>query len=171
MGSGFKFLAATAFGLGLMPLAPGTFGTLLGVVVHAAAVIVFPKESAVFIIGAFFILSCAGSLWLLPWSRVRFGDSDPKEFVIDEVAGYLLVPLGVYLLQACGVLCEMPLVRLLVPAFLLFRLFDAAKPPPAYQIDRRMHTALGVLLDDLVAGIYAILVIYLIQDILPVCLP
>ena len=102
---------------------------------------------------------------------MRFGDSDPKEFVIDEVAGYLLVPLGVYILQACGVLCDMPLVRVLVPSFLLFRLFDAAKPPPAYQIDRRMHSALGVLLDDLVAGIYAIIVIYLLQGILPVCLP
>ena len=171
MSSKFKLLAATAFGLGLVPLAPGTFGTLLGVFIHAAAVILFPNGLSVFIIGFFFILSCAGSLWLLPWSRTRFGSSDPGAFVIDEVAGYLIVPLGVRLLQVCGVLCVMPLDRLVISGFLLFRLFDATKPPPAYQIDRRMHSALGVLLDDLVAGIYAIFVIYLLQFILPIRLP
>ena len=71
--------------------------------------------------------------------------------MLDEVAGYLVVPI----LFHGGELWQVALV-----GFLLFRIFDIIKIPPARQIDQNMHGPWGIVLDDLISGVYAALAIY-----------
>ena len=144
----------SAFGLGLAPIAPGSFGALLGVVLHASVLYVC-ATNALPILAGVFTLVCIVHTLLTP-AAVRFWeDSDPKNFVLDEVAGYLLV----------AVLATSWLSPLLImtEGYLLFRLLDIIKPPPARQIDENMHNAMGVLLDDLVAALYAVMIL-LVQE-------
>ena len=71
--------------------------------------------------------------------------------MLDEIAGYLIVPL-VYPIGPLWLVASL--------GFLLFRMFDIIKVPPARQIDRDMHGSLGIVLDDLVSGTYAGLVLW-----------
>ena len=80
-----------------------------------------------------------------------WNDEDPGHFVLDEIAGYLMVPLlfrGAHLWETT------------VVGFLLFRVLDIIKLPPARQIDRDLHGPWGIVLDDLISGAYAALVLY-----------
>ena len=84
--------------------------------------------------------------WLTPWAQARWNDPDPKHFVLDEIVGYLCVPL----------FC-MPMTAWWHPfaGFCIFRILDAIKLPGARYIDRNIHTASGVLFDDVVSAAYS----------------
>ncbi len=142
----------SAFGLGLAPIAPGSFGALLGIGLHALGVMLSPMLPWQ-TLGVIFAVVCALHFMLTPVAVRYWNDSDPKNFVLDEVAGYLLMAM----LTATWV---SPL-WIMIEGFLLFRVLDIIKPPPARQIDEQMHTAMGVLLDDLVAAFYAALLLLL----------
>ena len=138
-------LVATGFGVGLLPGAPGTYGSLLGALVwwgalaNAAPVVQFASAG----------LLIAAATWLLHrvCSRHRLGD-DPA-IVLDEVAGVWLV------------LAFVPSGALVMAAgFLLFRLFDIVKPWPVSWADRNIQGGLGVMLDDVVAGILVLLTMH-----------
>ncbi|MDD4101241.1 MAG: phosphatidylglycerophosphatase A [Kiritimatiellae bacterium] len=148
----FCLFAATALGLGLAPIAPGTFGTLLGVAAHVAVVKCIAEPHQHTLLLMIFTAVCIAHFMLTPWALARWNDDDPGHFVLDEVAGYLIVPL----LVKTG-----PLWFVVIAGFLLFRFFDIIKVPPARQIDRDMHGAWGILLDDLVSGLYAAGLVYL----------
>jgi phosphatidylglycerophosphatase A len=141
----FLFVAS-ACGLGLMPVAPGSFGALLGVAIHLACVRwVAPGYQLLALFVALFAVSAAHYA-LTPWAQRHWRDDDPGNFVLDEVAGYLVVPI---------VVRTGPVWFVALAGFLLFRVLDIIKIPPASQIDQTMHDAWGVLLDDLVSGLYA----------------
>jgi phosphatidylglycerophosphatase A len=144
--------AATACGLGLSPIAPGTFGTLFGVAAHLAVEQWCAASCRHTLLLVIFFAVCVSHFLLTPWSMARWNEDDPGHFVLDEVAGYLIVPL----LVKSG-----PLWFVATAGFLLFRIFDIIKIPPARQIDRQMHGAWGILLDDLVSGLYAAGVVHL----------
>lgn len=133
-------LVATWFGSGLAPVAPGTFGS-------AAT---FPPALAIAVAaGAPGLLAAAAVVFALGlWAAERYvretGNPDPKEVVIDEVAGQLL-PLAVAPLGLAPWLA----------AFLLFRVFDILKPWPCDYLDRTLHGGFGVMADDIAAGVYA----------------
>lgn len=144
-------IIGSAFGLGLSPIAPGSFGALLGVgytIVVFFALAGWTRPGA---IALGLLLAAVANHWLTPWAVAYWKDDDPKHFVLDEVAGYLVVPL----LMPQGSLWEVALW-----GFLLFRIFDVVKIPPARQIDRNLHGPWGILLDDLVSGLYAALALY-----------
>ncbi|MDI6795341.1 MAG: phosphatidylglycerophosphatase A [Desulfatibacillaceae bacterium] len=153
-----RLAQVTAFGLGLAPFAPGTFGTLLGVLVFVFCGLVLQGIALTLALAGFFVWASAACVVLNPWAQKRFGRQDPPQMVADEVAGYLLVPI----LFPGG-----PLWICAAWAFVLFRLFDILKPPPARQVDRRLHSGWGVLLDDLVAGFYAAVVMYILAGFAP----
>ncbi len=134
-----------------MPFAPGTFGTLLGVILHVVIVLTLPFSLQWPALLVVFFLVCAANNWLTPWAVAYWQQEDPGHFVLDEVAGYLLVPL----LFHQGQLWQVALW-----GFLLFRIFDIIKIPPARQVDQQIHGAWGILLDDLVSSVYAVLVMY-----------
>jgi phosphatidylglycerophosphatase A len=136
---------STAFGLGYAPFAPGTAGTLLGVLIHVLIATLSPARWQLATTAAAFVVVCAASVPLARWAERFWGETDPGRFVLDEVAGYLLAVLlfksGDLLLSALW-------------AFAFFRLFDIVKPPPAKRLES-LPRGWGVLVDDLVAGAYA----------------
>lgn len=143
---------ALGFGAGLSPFAPGTFGTLVaipialvldryaGTVGFAAAIV------ALFLVGA----------WASAVTGRALGVADHGSIVIDEVVAFLLV------LFFAGLT---PL-RIAI-AFVLFRFFDIVKPPPIRQLDAAMKNGIGVMLDDLLAAGYALLVLALAARLMP----
>lgn len=151
----FSLAMSTGLWTGLAPFAPGTFGTLPGVALHLLAASLLPPGLLRPVLLSLFLAACAASLHFAPWAVARWKSEDPKRFVLDEVAGYLLV-----------VLLAPPSASLPLSAgwaFLLFRLFDAAKPPPVGWIDRRVKGRWGILLDDLAAAAMAAACLHLLR--------
>lgn len=151
-----KYLLATAFGLGLLPLVPGSFGALLGVAWFAVAWFNRwqPADVKIWCLTGAFLFS-AVHYWLTPWAQKKFNDPDPKNFVLDEVVGYLMVVVFTFLpvetLQNAS--WRWP-VGYCIASFVIFRVLDAIKLPGARYIDRNIHTASGVLFDDVVSALY-----------------
>jgi phosphatidylglycerophosphatase A len=141
----------SALGLGLSPVAPGSFGALLGVAYTVAVFLVLPVAGRSWAIAFFLLAVSVANHLLTPWAVAFWKNEDPRHFVLDEVAGYLVVPL----LVPQGTLWQVAFW-----GFLAFRVFDVIKIPPARQIDRSMHGPWGILLDDLVSGAYAALAVY-----------
>ena len=133
----------STLGVGHLPKAPGTWGSLLAIIIWWA---IMPQSiglQAVLILLAFFV----------GWPATYYYEKlhnrhDPKEVVVDELIGMWLTliaapkALGIYVL-----------------GFLFFRFFDIKKPFPIGWIDKNTNSALGTILDDVVAGIFAFLVL------------
>jgi phosphatidylglycerophosphatase A len=175
---------ATFFGIGYISFAPGTFGSIVAFPVYfllTYMLIVLKGGVAslgapglingmlVWIVGLFFI-----GLWAADKYSKDTGNEDPKEVVIDEVVGQLLtICLIVWLVPNIGGeavfkfenigINKFNLVLLnLLSAFVLFRLFDIFKPWPINYIEKRYKGGLGIMLDDVVAAIFAVVVHFFI---------
>ena len=149
-----NILVGSAFGLGLSPIAPGTCGALLGVIIHI--VIVFSinntQTQTILLIFVLLFIIIVNHL-LTPWATEYWKGDDPSHFVLDEIAGYLVVPILFH---------HGKLWQIVFWGFILFRIFDIIKLPIARQIDRNLKNSWGIILDDLVSGIYAVCVMYLL---------
>jgi phosphatidylglycerophosphatase A len=147
-------LVATAGGIGRLPEAPGTFASLATIPLawglHALGG--FP------LVAAATLAAVAAGFWAARVYLAETGADDPPEIVIDEVAGMLValwpLSLGLWMQGMPGEVFPWPGWTL---GFLAFRFFDIVKPPPVGWADRRPG-ALGVMLDDLLAGLLAALV-------------
>ena len=142
------FLIATALGAGYSPIAPGTAGTAVAVLV--LGLVPFSRAGLVL----FFVVVTAVGTWAAHVVEHAVGRKDPGLIVIDEVAGMTL-----------SVLVFPLTVRVLVVGFLLFRLFDIVKPWPA-RGSQRLGGGVGVMIDDLIAGLYTLLTIALLRRVL-----
>jgi phosphatidylglycerophosphatase A len=140
-------LLATWFGAGLLPMAPGTWGSLAALP-FAWAIATFFGQTALLIAAA--IVFCVG-WWAAEQVGRASGIADEGSVVIDEVAGQWLTLVVVPPSAAAYVL-----------GFLLFRLFDITKPWPVSTAERRLPGGLGVMADDIVAAIYAAALLYLL---------
>lgn len=143
------YLIASGFFTGRLPLAPGTWGSLLAVLVVGGLAflrpsLLFPVQVVLFWLAVLAALLSAGAV------ARREGASDPSVVVIDEIAGQWLCLLFVP-----------PTALGLGAGFVLFRLLDLWKPFPARQSEQ-LPGAAGILLDDLIAGLYAGLLILLV---------
>ncbi len=135
------FLATGAY-TGYAPVAPGTFGSLLAIPLALFSYrlsLLSPYLSALLV-----VLLIAGACWVAGEAERLFAEKDSGRIVIDEIVGFLA---ATFLLQ--------PSVGGFLAAFFLFRLFDILKPFPAGYLERRVRGGTGVVLDDVVAGIYA----------------
>lgn len=150
----FHLLLASAFGLGLSPIAPGTCGALFGVVGHISIVKILPSEKHWIALVLFFLAVCIVHFILTPWAIEYWHSKDPAHFVLDEVAGYLVVPI---LFRTDN------LWYIVISGFVLFRLFDIIKLPGARYIDQQMTGPWGILLDDIISALYAVATLYLVQ--------
>lgn len=140
-------LLVSAGGLGYLPVAPGTWGSLAGVVIFLLAGLSgSPLLTSLIVLAALILLSVLNVV-LGPWANSHYGCKDPSPVVIDEVAGYLV---AVLLLPIDGV----NLYYSAACAFFVFRVFDILKPSPARQLER-LPAGWGILADDLAAGFYA----------------
>lgn len=132
-------LVVTFFGVGYLPKAPGTWGSLATLPVAYLISLNFGRLGLLTFVVAVTVLG----IWASNAYVRSTGKKDPSEVVIDEVAGQSLA------------LCLVPLDwRLYVLAFVLFRLFDISKPPPVSTLER-LKDGWGIMLDDLMAGVYA----------------
>ena len=138
---------ATGFGAGLLPKAPGTWGSLFALPV---AWLIFEASGRVGLAGAA-ALAFAVGIWASEVCVRKYASEDPKQVVIDEIAGQWLVLLVV----TPGWLAYML-------GFALFRAFDILKPWPVSWADREIKGGLGVMLDDVLAAGYAAAVLYAI---------
>ena len=141
-------LIATFFGSGLLPKAPGTWGSLAALPFCVALL----WAGGPWLLGVGIVTISLLGWWASSEHARLIGRDDPGEIVIDEVAG-----LWIALLPAS---LAWPDVAI---AFLLFRVADIFKPWPASWADRQLHGGLGIMADDLVAGVYAALGLYLIK--------
>ncbi len=135
----FILLLATGFGAGSFPKAPGTAGTVVGLLFYLLLKDLTITAYAVTIFTFLFFAA-----WVATEAEGYFGKKDPQSVVIDEVAGFLVTMAFV----------PFSWVNALI-GFLLFRLFDIWKPFPCRSIERRAPAGWGVVGDDLMAGIYA----------------
>lgn len=145
-------LIATFFFSGLFPKAPGTVGTLASVVViYPVLPILSLHEKQYLLYVVFFIGTIATHYYMQITKRM-----DPKEVVIDETFGVFLC---IFINQFFVSTTEVSTFWLCVASFILFRFFDILKPYPISLIDSKMKNALGVMLDDALAGIFASIVL------------
>lgn len=132
-----NFLALGA-GSGLAPFAPGTFGTLA-----AIPIVVFMPQNLAIYIAIVMVLFVVG-VWLCDTCANDLGVHDHPAIVFDEWVGYLITMIAAprsFLFLALG--------------FALFRLFDILKPWPIGMADKRISGGLGIMVDDVIAGVFA----------------
>lgn len=154
--AGWAVWIATAAGAGYFPIAPGTAGSAVGVVlVVGLARLHLERAWPSIILGGVSLLLFGLGVWAGGEAEKFFGRVDPGPVVIDEVMGqmltFLLVPHATW--------------KWLLGGFLLFRAFDIVKPFPARQAER-IPRGWGIMIDDAVAGLYALAVLTVLKLVL-----
>jgi phosphatidylglycerophosphatase A len=141
----FILFFATGFGVGYSPIAPGTLGTLVTIPIYYFLSAIQSPIYEVTLIAFFFL-----SVWISENAEIFFGKKDDPRIVIDEMMGFLITMLWV------------PKTALfIIIGFFLFRFFDIVKLPPL-RLMERAKGGFGVVLDDVVAGVYTNIVLHLI---------
>jgi len=136
---------ATGLFVGFFPVASGTFGTLVGVA------LVWGTRSLPLPVGLLLLVGVgAAGVWAAGEANRIFRKPDASYIVIDEIVGFMVTMVGI------------PVTGYwLVWGFLLFRIFDIVKPPPANYFDEYVKSGWGVVMDDVVAGIYGNILLHL----------
>lgn len=138
------------FGSGLSPKAPGTMGTLAAIPLY----LLLAQLDLHWYLLVTIVLALVGT-WFCAYTSAALEVHDHPGIVIDEFVGFLItmiaVPLNPYTL---------------VLGFMLFRLFDIIKPWPIGWLDRKLHGGPGIMLDDVLAGVYALALMHLILTVL-----
>ena len=138
-------LAIATCGVGYLPLAPGTFGSLVGVAVFLA----LTKVGSIWLLVAILVFTFAG-IWAGTRTEELSHRKDPGKIVVDEVAGQLIA-LFPLVFAAWS-------MKTVIVSFILFRFFDIVKPYPANRL-QDLKGGMGVMCDDLVAGAYAAIIV------------
>lgn len=164
-------LAVTTFGVGYIPLAPGTWGSAVGVLIYVLFEWTVVKSGAYFsgggmpqaqinawnyaVISILFVLFCLLGIWSSSRATRLFKNKDPQQAVVDEVIGQLIVFLFIPFTTSW---------KFILLGFLLFRLFDIWKPYPIDSL-QNLPVGIGVCADDILAGVYGGTVLALIYAI------
>ncbi len=141
----FKWFILTGFFSGLLPKAPGTWGSLVGVIIAYFIIKYFPNPNLTIMLLAF-LFTIIGYKYINEYEQSS-GIHDDKRIVIDEIVG-VLISIGLL-----GDLKHDTLIKLFF-AFISFRLLDIWKPSIIGKIDKNAKGALGVMGDDILAGIF-----------------
>lgn len=137
---------ALGFGSGLAPKAPGTFGTLAAVPMYLLlSTLAMPYYAAIV------TLVCVVGIYICGKAANDAGVHDHGAIVWDEIAGYLITMFMVPLSW-----------QSVLVGFVLFRIFDIFKPWPISYIDKHVHGGFGIMFDDVLAGIFALVCMHLI---------
>ena len=140
----------SVFGIGYIPFASGTFGSIAGLLI-GYLIYLINYNLLFLLIPLLFILGIKASQIY----QNKTGELDSKVIVIDEVVGQLIAMLTV-----------IDDLLLLFLSFIIFRIFDIFKPWPASYFDKKMKNGKGVMLDDVIAGIYSLITISFIDWLL-----
>jgi phosphatidylglycerophosphatase A len=134
-------LAIATCGVGYLPLAPGTFGSLVGV----GLFLLLARVNPIVIVVAILAVTFAG-IWAGSRIEQLSGRKDPGKVVVDEVAGQMIALLPLTLFARWSIVA-------VIVSFILFRFFDIVKPYPANRL-QDLDGGMGIMFDDLVAGVY-----------------
>jgi phosphatidylglycerophosphatase A len=147
-------IVATGLGSGFSPIAPGTCGSFLGILLilllSRLDVRGGPRRLVFFVLVS--LISAAG-IWAATRAERIFERKDPPTVVIDEIVGQLLT---------FGLIFKHPRFLLLLLGFIFFRFFDIVKPFPIRRLER-VPLGFGIVLDDLAAGFYASLMLVVLE--------
>ncbi|OIP61418.1 MAG: phosphatidylglycerophosphatase A [Nitrospirae bacterium CG_4_9_14_3_um_filter_53_35] len=141
---------ASGFLSGYAPLASGTAGTLVGI-----AIFILLNQFPLKLYGILTSAIVFFGVWLSSRAEAILGEKDSGVIVIDEIAGFLIT------------MFALPMTwQTIVIGFFVFRAFDIFKPFPIRRIDQRVPGGWGVMLDDVLAGVYANLTIHLLRRVM-----
>ncbi len=143
---------ATCAGIGRLPRMPGTYGALLALPLAWALMLVSVN---VFIIASSIVLTIG--TWAAHVHANESKSQDPQEVIIDEVAGQFIALWAVAFGFVSGWLG-------FIIAFILFRAFDICKPFPINYLDKHVKGGIGIMLDDVVAGLFVLMILYSLQN-------
>ena len=130
---------ATGLGIGFLPFFPGTLGSVLALPLCYLLVPIQP-----FIAGGIIVIIVLLSMWIAGKAERVLRQKDPGKIVIDEIAGVMVTFIGV----------PFDLLNVVV-GFLIFRIMDILKPYPARLLEKKLPGGVGVVMDDVVAGLYS----------------
>ena len=142
----FVLLSATGLGAGFSPIVPGTMGTLFAIPLYYFVSSISSPLYELTLVAFFFFSS-----WISNQAERYWGKKDDRRIVIDEIMGFLVTMLWIP---------RSPLF--IVAGFLLFRFFDILKPFPIRRLER-VGSGFGVVLDDVLAGVYANIILHLMD--------
>jgi phosphatidylglycerophosphatase A len=143
----FTLFWATGFGVGYSPIAPGTLGTLIAIPIYYFLSEIPSPIYEITLIGFFFL-----AVWISENAETFFGKKDDQKIVIDEMMGFLITTL--WLTKT---------ILFIILGFFLFRFFDILKPFPIRHLEKRLKGGFGVVLDDVIAGVFANIVLQVID--------
>jgi phosphatidylglycerophosphatase A len=143
----FILFWGTGFGVGYSPIAPGTLGTLIAIPVYYFLSEIPSPLYEITLVGFFFL-----SVWISENAEIFFRKKDDPRIVIDEMMGFLItmlwIPRTIFFISM---------------GFILFRFFDILKPFPIRRLEKRWKGGFGVVLDDVVAGVYSNIILQIIS--------
>ena len=140
-------LVISTFGVGYLPLMPGTYGSLVTVGIFLGFTQLVNGYALVALVLVSIVVVTLAGTWAASRTEQLSNRKDPRKIVVDEVAGQLisLFPLTLF--------ARWSIVAVII-SFILFRFFDIVKPYPARRLEG-LKGGLGVMCDDLIAGVYA----------------
>tara|TARA_B100001173_G_scaffold125122_1_gene108710 strand:- start:275 stop:766 length:492 start_codon:yes stop_codon:yes gene_type:complete len=154
-------LISTFFGCGYYTKIPGTITSLVTTIFIYTAYEYFEYTNVRFLL-IFFIIIFFYSFYAVKDSESEFINEDPRQIVIDEVIGQAMpLILLIYLNQNNQLSFQIEIYYAL--SFLFFRFFDIIKPFPVSYFDKNFKNYFGIIMDDVMAGLYSMLLIYLIS--------
>lgn len=140
---------AFGFGSGTLPFAPGTMGTLMAIPFY-----LFIRDFHLAVYISIVIIATLVGIWACDVTEKYLGTHDYKGIVWDEVCGYWVTMIAAPQHWSW-----------VITGFFLFRLFDIWKPWPIRWIDKYMPGGLGVMMDDILAGVYAWIILFLLVQL------
>jgi phosphatidylglycerophosphatase A len=143
-------LVATLFGIGRLGPGPGTWASAITVLLWAAVAHALPPTATIVLAIALATVIISVGIFSSSLVARASGSKDPQTVVIDEMAGQLIALIAVPVTW-----------KTFLAGFILFRAFDIIKPPPVRQLER-LPEGTGIVLDDVAAGIYALIVMQIL---------
>ena len=158
-----NLLISTFFGNGYISKIPGTFTSLSTLVILYILFEVLQFKNLNYILILYSIVFFY-SFYAVMDSETEFDNKDPRQIVIDEVLGQAMPLIFIVYLSSKN-LINFPVEIYYLLSFILFRFFDIVKPFPVSYFDNQHKNFFGIIMDDIMAGLYTILIIYLISFI------
>ena len=151
----FNLFFLTFFMIGKIKYAPGTLASLLTCFLFLILINIISFLTIFYITLIIFLYSFIA----INNSFDEFKSDDPQEIVVDEVVGQMLPLLAIPIYET---LYSLPTLYYCLSSFILFRLFDIFKPFPVNYIDNNVKGSLGIMLDDIIASFYSIIILCLL---------
>lgn len=151
-----KVIAGSACYLGYSPIMPGTFGALPGIAIYFILWKTIPADLLRLSLLAAVIALMMLNYYLTPWAVRYWRSKDPSQFILDEIIGFLCVPIyyGAHDFHRTALI-----------GFILFRILDMIKIFPANYVDKNVKGSTGIIFDDVISAGYAALILFLLDKI------